>query len=186
MCKHVGTDEMFYFGLEYQDSKEEWAFMELDDRVMSLKHHSQTPIVINLTVRLVPINLDTVIQFATIHQLYLYSKRQFMSGDLLFPAETAILLASFMLQAELGQYNEVRHTMRRLRDYQLLPDEVVEQYELPPNVNRTNFWTERIIHLFSKHGPLSKPKAQMAYLKIMAEHSQFGIVYFDIQVKRKP
>lgn len=80
-----------------------------------------------------------------------------------------------------GDYDEHTYTPGMLSSEDLLPQRVIDQYQMT-----SEMWEERIKVWYADHRGMSRDEAEMEYLKITQDLDMYGVNYFPITVKFKP
>ena len=78
-------------------------------------------------------------------------KESILNGDIYCPPETCVLLASYAMQAKLGDYDENQHQPGILLNEVLLPRRVNEQFQLSAAE-----WEKRVVNWWKEHRELLK------------------------------
>ncbi|CAB4005670.1 moesin isoform X1, partial [Paramuricea clavata] len=148
---HIGLKEIWYFGLEYTDSRDAKNWLKLNRKVF---HHdikwSGTVIRLKFRVKFYPEDLnDELIQLVTQRLFFLQAKEEILQDDVYCPTDKAVLLASLGCQAEFGEYNQLPISGRFLNKEKLLPDRIINQYKLSKGD-----WDRRITELWRRHGEM--------------------------------
>lgn len=123
---------------------------------------------------------EELIQEKTQHLFFLQVKQGILSMDIYCPPETSVLLASYAVQAKYGDYDELMYQQGMLSSETLLPQQVIDQYQMTPEM-----WEERIITWYCDHKGMPQDEAEMEYLKIAQDLRMYGVNYFPITNKKK-
>uniref|UniRef100_A0A182SL86 protein-tyrosine-phosphatase n=1 Tax=Anopheles maculatus TaxID=74869 RepID=A0A182SL86_9DIPT len=107
----------------------------------------------------------------TRYQFYLQIRRDVYQGRLPVTLNTACLLASFTVQAELGDYNPLEHTAGYLSELQLLPEQTEEA-------------EHRISELHKLHRGQLPADAEYNYLEHAKRLELYGIDFHRATVKQ--
>uniref|UniRef100_A0A667ZUQ7 Ezrin b n=1 Tax=Myripristis murdjan TaxID=586833 RepID=A0A667ZUQ7_9TELE len=102
-----------------------------------------------------------------------------LSDEVYCPPETAVLLASYSVQAKFGDFTKDIHRPGYLTSERLLPQRVLEQHKLSREQ-----WEERIQVWHEEHRGMLKEDAMLEYLKIAQDLEMYGVNYFDIKNKK--
>jgi len=78
-----------------------------------------------------------------------------------------------------GDYDEHTYTPGMLASEDLLPQRVIDQYQMTPEM-----WEERIKVWYADHRGMSRDEAEMEYLKITQDLDMYGVNYFPITVTK--
>lgn len=185
VCRTIGLREHWYFDLEFHDKDDHQFWLKKDKRVVeqcvvnpSTEHRSQVHC--SFLVKYYPEDVsEELIQDITQHLFFLQVKHDVVSENLFCAPEASVLLASYAVQAELGDYEENSFVPGSLRVESILPQTVIDQYQMT-----SEMWEERIKIWYADHKGLSKEDAEKEFLKIAQDLEMFGFSYFDIKNKR--
>ncbi|XP_065908751.1 radixin-like [Dysidea avara] len=180
VVKTIGLREVWFFGLQYEDSKGYVTWLKLNKRVLVQDVRKETPLQFKFRVKFFPEDVtEELIQDITQRLFYLQVKDCILSEDAYCPPETAVLLASYAVQAKYGDYNKDIHKAGFLANERLLPQRVVEQHKMTRDQ-----WEERIVNWYSEHRSMLREDAMMEYLKIAQDLEMYGVNYFSIKNKK--
>ncbi|KAL5457501.1 hypothetical protein EMCRGX_G034767 [Ephydatia muelleri] len=164
VVKTIGLREVWYFGLQYTDSKGYITWLKLNKKVVVQDLRKETPLQFKFRVKFFPEDVqDELIQEITQKLFYLQ----------------AVLLASYAVQAKYGDYNKDFHKPGFLANDRLLPQRVMEQHKLTKEQ-----WEERIATWYQEHKTILREDAMMEYLKIAQDLEMYGVNYFQIKNKK--
>lgn len=143
-----------------------------------LKQDVNTSCIFMLCAKYYPENVtEDLIQEITRHLFYLQTKQAILNMDVFCPPEASVLLASYAVQAQYGDFDEIVYKPGMLTSENLLPQRVIEQYQMTPQM-----WEERIKTWYADHKGMSRDEAQIEYLKIAQDLQMYGVNYFRIRV----
>lgn len=181
VCRTIGLRESWYFGLQYVDSKGYVAWLKFDKRVMNQDVPKDNPIPFLFLAKLYPADVsEELIQEITQHLFFLQVKQSILNMDIYCPPEASVLLASYAVQAKFGDYDEVACKPGMLSNEDLLPQRVIDQYQMTPEM-----WADRIKVWYADHKGMPREDAEMEYLKIAQDFQMYGVNYFQIKNKRQ-
>ncbi|XP_058054532.1 moesin/ezrin/radixin homolog 2 isoform X4 [Anopheles bellator] len=181
ICRTIGLRETWYFGLQYEDSKGNLSWLKMDKKVLdqSVNMPNGSCMFIFLA-KFFPENVaEELVQEVTQHLFFLQIKQAILSMDVYCPPEASVLLASYAVQAKYGDYDEAVCKPGMLISENLLPQRVIDQYQMTPQM-----WEERIKTWYADHRGMSRDEAEMEYLKIAQDLDMFGVNYFPITNKK--
>ncbi|XP_016308619.1 radixin-like [Sinocyclocheilus anshuiensis] len=158
VVKTVGLREVWFFGLQYVDSKGYSTWLKLNKKV-------------RLSLPLLPFEL-----MALFHCMV---KEAILNDEIYCPPETAVLLASYSVQAKYADYNRDIHKPGYLTNDRLLPQRVLEQHKLTKEQ-----WEDRIQTWHEEHRGMLREDSLMEYLKIAQDLEMYAVNYFDIKNKK--
>ncbi|GAA6096566.1 ezrin a [Tachysurus ichikawai] len=180
VVKTVGLREVWYFGLQYMDNKGYLTWLKLEKKVLSQDVKRETPLQFMFRAKYFPEDVDNeLIQDITRKLFFLQVKDEILSDNVYCPPETAVLLASYSVQAKYGDYTKETHKSGYLSSERLLPQRVLEQHKLSKDQ-----WEERIEVWHEEHSGMLKEDAMLEYLKIAQDLEMYGVNYFDIKNKK--
>ncbi|XP_042246814.1 ezrin b [Thunnus albacares] len=180
VVKTIGLREVWYFGLQYMDGKGYFTWLKLDKKVSSQDVKKENPLQFKFRAKFFPEDVsEELIQDITQKLFFLQVKEGILSDEVYCPPETAVLLASYSVQAKFGDYNKEVHRPGYLLSERLLPHRVMEQHKLSREQ-----WEERIQVWHEEHRGMLKEDAMLEYLKIAQDLEMYGVNYFDIKNKK--
>ncbi|XP_032398592.1 ezrin b [Etheostoma spectabile] len=180
VVKTIGLREVWYFGLQYMDGKGYYTWLKLDKKVSSQDVKKENPLQFKFRAKFFPEDVsEELIQDITQKLFFLQVKEGILSDEVYCPPETAVLLASYSVQAKFGDYNKEVNQPGYLVSERLLPNRVMEQHKLSREQ-----WEERIQVWHEEHRGMLKEDAMLEYLKIAQDLEMYGVNYFDIKNKK--
>ncbi|XP_064205631.1 moesin a [Anguilla rostrata] len=180
VVKTIGLREVWFFGLQYQDTKGFSTWLKLNKKVTAQDVRKESPLLFKFRAKFYPEDVsEELIQEATQRLFFLQVKEGILNDDIYCPPETAVLLASYAVQAKYGDYNKDSHTTGYLSSDKLLPQRVLEQHKL----NKEQ-WEERIQVWHEEHKGMIREDSMMEYLKIAQDLEMYGVNYFSIKNKK--
>ncbi|XP_072230326.1 moesin a [Leuresthes tenuis] len=180
VVKTIGLREVWYFGLQYQDTKGFSTWLKLNKKVTAQDVRKESPLLFKFRAKFFPEDVsEELIQDATQRLFFLQVKEGILNDDIYCPPETAVLLASYAVQAKFADYNKEVHTTGYLNSEHLLPQRVLDQHKL----NKEQ-WEERIQVWHEEHKGMIREESMMEYLKIAQDLEMYGVNYFSIKNKK--
>ncbi|KAM9355624.1 ezrin a [Pholidichthys leucotaenia] len=180
VARTIGLRETWYFGLQFIDVRGFQTWLNSDKKVMTQEVKRETPLQFKLRVKFYPEDVySELIQDVTTRLFFLQVKQEILDEEVYCPPESAVLLASYAVQAKYGEYNKSVHYPGYLSNERLLPKRVLDQHKLSKEQ-----WEERIQVWHEEHGSMLKEEAMMEYLKIAQDLEMYGVNYFDIKNKK--
>ncbi|GIY64538.1 radixin [Caerostris extrusa] len=171
VVKTIGLREIWFFGLQYTDSKGLTTWLKLNKKVLNQDVKKENPLQFKFRAKFYPEDVsEELIQDITVRLFYLQVRNAKLSDEIYCPPETSVLLASYAVQAKHGDYNSEIHKPGCLANDRLLPQRVMDQHKLTKEQ-----WEERIMNW---------EDAMMEYLKIAQDLEMYGVNYFDIKNKK--
>jgi len=180
VVKTIGLREIWFFGLQYTDSKGYQTWLKLNKKVLSQDVKKESPLQFKFRAKFYPEDVaEELIQDITLRLFYLQVKNAILSDEIYCPPETSVLLASYAVQAKYGDFQKDLHVPGFLANDRLLPERVMQQHKL----SRED-WEERITNWYGEHRGMLREDAMMEYLKIAQDLEMYGVNYFDIKNKK--
>ncbi|KAA0711411.1 Ezrin Cytovillin [Triplophysa tibetana] len=180
VVKTVGLREVWYFGLQYTDNKGFLTWLKLDKKVSSQEMKQENPLQFKFRAKHYPEDVaEELIQDITKKLFFMQVKDAILTDEIYCPPETAVLLASYAVQAKFGDFSKETHKGGYLASERLLQQRVVDQHKLSKDQ-----WEERIQIWHEEHIGIIKEDAMLEYLKISQDLEMYGVNYFDIKNKK--
>ncbi|KAM4693546.1 ezrin [Discoglossus pictus] len=180
VVKTVGLREVWYFGLQYVDTKGFPTWLKLDKKVSAQEVRKENPLQFKFRAKFFPEDVsEELIQEITQKLFFLQVRDSIQSDEVYCPPETAVLLGSYAVQAKFGDYSKDVHKTGYLNSERLLPQRVLDQHKLSKEQ-----WEDRIEIWHSEHRGMLKEDAMLEYLKIAQDLEMYGINYFEIKNKK--
>lgn len=180
VVKTIGIRETWYFGLSYVDNKGYPNWLKLDKKVSSQDVKKDNPLQFRFRAKFFPEDVsEELIQEITQKLFFLQVKEGILGDEIYCPPETAVLLASYAVQAKFGDYDKEIHRPGYLVQERMLPQRVMEQHKLSKEQ-----WEERIQVWHEEHSGMLREDAMLEYLKISQDLEMYGVNYFDIKNKK--
>ncbi|XP_049804340.1 moesin/ezrin/radixin homolog 1 isoform X2 [Schistocerca nitens] len=180
VVKTIGLREVWFFGLQYTDSKGDLTWIKLYKKVMSQDVKKENPLQFKFRAKFYPEDVaEELIQDITLRLFYLQVKNAILSDEIYCPPETSVLLASYAVQARHGDYNKAIHTPGFLANDRLLPQRVMDQHKMTKEE-----WEQSVTTWWNEHKGMLTEDAMMEYLKIAQDLEMYGVNYFEIRNKK--
>ncbi|XP_076444752.1 radixin-like [Babylonia areolata] len=176
VVKTIGLREIWFFGLQYLDSKGYSTWLKLNKKVLSQDVKKESPMQFRFRAKFFPEDVsEELIQEITQRMFFLQVKEGILSDEIYCPPETSVLLASYACQVK---YNDFT-SRDKIGTDRLLPQRVYDQHKLSKEQ-----WEDRIASWWEEHKGMLREDAMMEYLKIAQDLEMYGVNYFDIKNKR--
>ncbi|XP_074133636.1 moesin isoform X2 [Sminthopsis crassicaudata] len=180
VVKTIGLREVWFFGLQYQDTKGFSTWLKLNKKVTAQDVRKESPLLFKFRAKFYPEDVsEELIQDITQRLFFLQVKEGILNDDIYCPPETAVLLASYAVQSKYGDFNKEVHKAGYLAGDKLLPQRVLEQHKL-----NKDQWEERIQVWHEEHRGMLREDAVLEYLKIAQDLEMYGVNYFNIKNKK--
>uniref|UniRef100_A0A8C0CLP9 Radixin n=1 Tax=Balaenoptera musculus TaxID=9771 RepID=A0A8C0CLP9_BALMU len=153
---------------------------QLFDQVTQQDVKKENPLQFKFRAKFFPEDVsEELIQEITQRLFFLQVKEAILNDEIYCPPETAVLLASYAVQAKYGDFNKEIHKPGYLANDRLLPQRVLEQHKLTKEQ-----WEERIQNWHEEHRGMLREDSMMEYLKIAQDLEMYGVNYFEIKNKK--
>ncbi|KAK6630531.1 hypothetical protein RUM43_014516 [Polyplax serrata] len=119
VCNQLSVIEKDYFGLRYVDVTKQRHWLDLEKAVMK-QIKDVDPLLFSFRVKFYPPNPVLLKEEITRYHIYLQLKRDLLHGRLYCTHSDAALLGSFIVQAELGDYDPEIHVGNYVSEFKLL------------------------------------------------------------------
>ncbi|KAK9534118.1 hypothetical protein VZT92_009187 [Zoarces viviparus] len=180
VARTIGLREMWYFGLQFVDSKGFISWLNSEKKVMVQDVRKETPLLFKLKAKFYPEDVsEELIQDVTRRLFYLQVKEDVLGEEIYCPPESAVLLASYAVQSKYGEQDKSALKPGYLSSERLLPKRVLEQHKLSKEQ-----WEERIQVWHEEHRSMLKEESMIEYLKIAQDLEMYGVNYFEIKNKK--
>ncbi|MBW00540.1 Moesin, partial [Eschrichtius robustus] len=122
VVKTIGLREVWFFGLQYQDTKGFSTWLKLNKKVTAQDVRKESPLLFKFRAKFYPEDVsEELIQDITQRLFFLQVKEGILNDDIYCPPETAVLLASYAVQSKYGDFNKEVHKSGYLAGDKLLP-----------------------------------------------------------------
>ncbi|XP_054469209.1 ezrin a [Anoplopoma fimbria] len=180
VARTIGLREIWYFGLQFVDSKGFITWLNSEKKVMVQDVRKETPLLFKLKTKFYPEDVsEELIQDVTRRLFFLQVKEDILGEEIYCPPESAVLLASYAVQAKYGEQEKSALKPGYLSSERLLPKRVLEQHKLSKEQ-----WEERIQIWHEEHRSMLKEEAIIEYLKIAQDLEMYGVNFFEIKNKK--
>uniref|UniRef100_A0A3Q1C774 NF2, moesin-ezrin-radixin like (MERLIN) tumor suppressor a n=1 Tax=Amphiprion ocellaris TaxID=80972 RepID=A0A3Q1C774_AMPOC len=172
----LGLREIWYFGLQYNiGNRVTW--LNLTQTFRSQEVPLKEPIIFRLMIKFYPENVEQeLLEDITQHLFFLQLKRMILEEEIYCPPEVSVLLASYAVHAEYGDYDPDVQKPGFLAVKSLLPKRFINLY-----IMTTAMWEEKITACYAQHRGKTREEAEMEYLKIAQDLDMYGVNYFLIR-----
>ncbi|XP_032906355.1 FERM domain-containing protein 5 isoform X2 [Amblyraja radiata] len=120
LCHHMNLLEKDYFGIRFVDPDKQRHWLDISKSIIK-QMKSQPPYTMCFRVKFYPTDPATLKEEITRYLVFLQIKRDLYHGRLLCKTSDAALLAAFILQAEIGDYDVGKHPEGYSSKFQFFP-----------------------------------------------------------------
>lgn len=189
ITEHLGLTETIFFGLMIiKDGEHE--FLDFNEKLSKLAKfaphlwkddvscNSSLVFTIFFRVKYYVENICLLQQQSTRHLYYLQLRKDILEGGIYVHEETAMLLASYALQAEVGDYNQTLHGS----DY-FVPEHYLPQRAIAKMT--ASSIKKQLPTMHKTHTGLSDAQAEIEYLKEAQKLQEYGIIFNKVSKYKK-
>ncbi|KAL0861240.1 hypothetical protein ABMA27_008805 [Loxostege sticticalis] len=162
VCDKLNLVEKDYFGLLYEDRGDPRVWIDLEKRVSKLIKHE--PWEMKFAVKFYPPEPAQLQEELTRYQLVLAVRRDLLEGRLPCSTVTHALLASYLLQSELGDYEDTE-----------VGAGLCKQLKLVPPAACTPELEEKVVELHKTHRGQTPAEAELNYLENAKKLAMYGV-----------
>ncbi|XP_033624610.1 tyrosine-protein phosphatase non-receptor type 21-like [Asterias rubens] len=168
IAQRLQLEETMYFGLQYINKGYKLRWVDLEKPLKKqLEKNCQDPI-LRFCVMLYASNVQQLRQEITRYLYFLQLKSDIIEGILPCSPEQAVLLASYAVQAEFGDFDAQRHNVEFLHEFVLLPKNMTPDSEILCDL------IQEVINTFSNHAGISPDTAELAYITEASQLEGYG------------
>ncbi|KAM4748581.1 FERM domain-containing protein 5 [Rhinophrynus dorsalis] len=120
LCHHLNLLEKDYFGIRYVDPDKQRHWLEFTKGIVK-QLRARPPYILCFRVKFYPPDPAALKEEITRYMVFLQVKRDLYHGRLLCKTSDAALLAAYILQAEIGDYDPGKHPEGYSSKFQFLP-----------------------------------------------------------------
>ncbi|XP_058011712.1 FERM domain-containing protein 5 isoform X5 [Ahaetulla prasina] len=120
LCHHLNLLEKDYFGIRFVDPDKQRHWLEFTKSIVK-QMRSQPPFTLCFRVKFYPTDPAALKEEITRYLVFLQIKRDLYHGRLLCKTSDAALLAAYILQAEIGDYDPGKHPEGYSSKFQFFP-----------------------------------------------------------------
>ncbi|XP_044308300.1 tyrosine-protein phosphatase non-receptor type 3 isoform X5 [Varanus komodoensis] len=159
---HLYITEKEYFGLQYCEASADSLRWLESGKPIRKQLKGVSPCSLHFRVRFFIPDPNTLQQEETRHLFFLQLKSDILEGRLLCPVNSAVVLASYAVQSQLGDYNASIHLPGYLSDLCFTPEQ------------NTDFLT-KVESLHEQHSGLKQSEAESCYINIARTLEFYGV-----------
>lgn len=159
---HLDLTERDYFGLQLADDSTDNPRWLDPNKPIRKQLKRGSPHSLNLRVKFFVSDPSKLQEEYTRYQYFLQLRQDVLTGRLPCPYNTAVLLASYAVQSELGDYNHSEHMPGYLSEYFFIP-------------NQPQDFEKETSKLHQQHTGLSPAEAEFRYLSTARTLELYGV-----------
>ncbi|XP_064549300.1 hornerin isoform X2 [Drosophila montana] len=154
--------ETSYFGIRYIDDENQTHWLDPASRISRQLKPKSDPYDLYFGVKFYAADPCKLLEEITRYQLFLQVKQDVLQGRLPVAFELAAELGAFVVQSELGDYDQRRHSKGYVSEFRLLP-------------NQSSELETRVSELHQQLKGMSPSSAELNYLDKVKWHDMYGV-----------
>ncbi|XP_054082149.1 band 4.1-like protein 4A isoform X5 [Zeugodacus cucurbitae] len=154
--------ETSYFGIRYIDEENQTHWLDPASRISRQLKPKSDPYDLYFGVKFYAADPCKLLEEITRYQLFLQVKQDVLQGRLPVAFELAAELGAFVVQSELGDYDQRRHSKGYVSEFRLLP-------------NQSSELETRVAELHQQLMGMSPATAELNYLDKVKWHDMYGV-----------
>ncbi|KAM9800816.1 band 4.1-like protein 1 isoform 7-T7 [Syngnathus typhle] len=166
MCEHLNLLEKDYFGLTFADTDTQKNWLDPSKEIKKqMRTHvlsADSPWHFAFAVKFYPPDPSQLTEDITRYYLCLQLRDDMLSGRLPCSFVTHALLGSYMVQAELGDYDHDEHALDYVGEFRFAP-------------NQTRELEERVMELHRNYKGMTPAEAEINFLENAKKLSMYGV-----------
>uniref|UniRef100_A0A1E1X4V3 Moesin/ezrin/radixin homolog 1 n=1 Tax=Amblyomma aureolatum TaxID=187763 RepID=A0A1E1X4V3_9ACAR len=160
VCEYLNLLERDYFGLTYRDHEDQRNWINLEKSLS--KQMKRRPWEMSFEVKFYPPDPSQLQEDITRYQLCLQIRDDILSGKLPCSFVTHALLGSYLVQAELGDFDPEDHGRNYLSEFRFAP-------------NQTPELEDKVMELHKQHKGQPPAEAELHYLENAKKLAMYGV-----------
>ncbi|XP_065063880.1 tyrosine-protein phosphatase non-receptor type 13-like isoform X2 [Rhopilema esculentum] len=184
VTRYIGVNEVQYFGLMIIKDGEH-QFLDLEEKLSKLAKYAphlwkddsswNSSLVFTLffRVKYYVENICLLEEQATRHQYYLQLRKDVLENNIRIHDDTAMVLASYALQAELGDYDKSSFGTDYFVPQHYLPAKTIAKLTVP-------YIKSALPAMHQSHRGLTEAQASIEFLKEAQKLSEYGILFYRV------
>ncbi|XP_073815289.1 uncharacterized protein isoform X2 [Musca autumnalis] len=154
--------ETSFFGIRYIDEENQTHWLDPASRISRQLKPKADPYDLYFGVKFYAADPCKLVEEITRYQLFLQVKQDVLQGRLPVAFELAAELGAFVVQSELGDYDQRRHSKGYVSEFRLLP-------------NQSSELENRVAELHQQLKGMSPAAAELNYLDKVKWHDMYGV-----------
>nr|XP_054759367.1 tyrosine-protein phosphatase non-receptor type 21-like [Lytechinus pictus] len=169
IAQKLQLEESIYFGLQYSNKNYKLRWVDLEKPLKKQLDKNAHDSMLRLGVMLYTTNIQTLRHEITRYMYFLQLKSDIIEGILPCSEEQAVTLASFALQAEIGNFDPAKHTVEFYQnEYVLLPKNMTTE-----NVSLSELLL-RVMNAHQAKVGMSTCQSELGYIDQAAKLQGYG------------
>jgi hypothetical protein len=187
IVNHIGLNEISYFGLMIIKDGEQ-QFLSLDEKLSKLAKYaphlwkddgscnSSLVFTVFFRVKYYVENICLLQEQHTRHHYYLQLRKDVLENSIRVHDDTSMVLASYALQAELGDYDKNVHAHDYFVPQHYLPAKTIAKLTIP-------YIKNALPAMHQSHRGITEGQSEIEFLKEAQKLSEYGILFHRVYKK---
>ncbi|XP_053576654.1 FERM domain-containing protein 4B [Bombina bombina] len=178
-ASHFNLKEKEYFGISFLDDTGQYAWLQLDQRVLDHDLPKKAgPVSLHFVVRFYIETISFLKDTTTVELFFLNAKSCIFKGQIGVDSETVFKLAALILQEARGDYTSDDNARRDLKLLPALPTKTLQEH---PSLT---YCEDRVIEHCKKLKGVTRGLAIVRYMRIVEALPTYGVHYYKVKDKQ--
>ncbi|XP_077132254.1 FERM domain-containing protein 4B isoform X1 [Ranitomeya variabilis] len=179
VASHFNLKEKEYFGISFVDDTGQFAWLQLEQRVLDHDLPKKSgPVTLYFVVRFYIESITFLKEITTVELFFLNAKGCVFKGQIEVDSETVFKLAALILQEARGDYSSDENARKDLKILPALPTRTLHEH---PSIT---YCEDRVIEHCKKLKGVTRGQAIVRYMKIVEALPTYGVHYYKVKDKQ--
>ncbi|KAM8929910.1 FERM domain-containing protein 4B isoform 2-T2 [Pelodytes ibericus] len=179
VASHFSLKEKEYFGISFLDDTGQFAWLQLDQRVLDHEFPKKPgPVTLYFVVRFYIESITFLKENTTVELFFLNAKTCLFKGQIEVDSGTVFKLAALILQEARGDYSSGENARKDLKILPALPTRTLQEH---PSLT---YCEDRVIEHYKKLKGTARGQAIVRYMKIVEALPTYGVHYYRVKDKQ--
>ncbi|KAG8436038.1 hypothetical protein GDO86_007223 [Hymenochirus boettgeri] len=179
VASHFSLKEKEYFGISFLDDTGQYAWLQLEQRVLDHDFPKKAgPVSLYFVVRFYIESITFLKEITTVELFFLNAKACVFKGQIEVDSETVFKLAALILQEARGNYSSDENARKDLKILPALPTRTLQEH---PSLS---YCEDRVIVHCKKLKGVTRGQAIVRYMKIVEALPTYGVHYYKVKDKQ--
>ncbi|XP_069062691.1 FERM domain-containing protein 4B isoform X2 [Pleurodeles waltl] len=179
VASYFNLKEKEYFGITFVDDTGQYAWLQLDHRVLDHDLPKKPgPVTLSFVVRFYIESISFLKDSTTVELFFLNTKSCVHKGQIEVESNTIFKLAALILQEANGDYTSDEKARNDLKSLPALPTRTLQEH---PSLA---YCEDRVIEYYRKLKGVTRGKAIVQYMTIVEALPTYGVHYYGVKDKQ--
>ncbi|KAM3914584.1 FERM domain-containing protein 4B isoform 1-T1 [Leptodactylus fuscus] len=179
VASHFNLKEKEYFGISFLDDTGQFAWLQLEQRVLDHDLPKKSgPVTLYFVVRFYIESITFLKEITTVELFFLNAKACVFKGQIEVDSETVFKLAALILQEARGDFSSDENARKDLKILPALPTRTLQEH---PSLT---YCEDRVIEHCKKLKGVTRGQAIVRYMKIVEALPTYGVHYYKVKDKQ--